>query len=51
MIGAETLMQAAERVLVGNVNIDATQERQRDRRIIATTSGATSWWTWTANAG
>jgi cell division protease FtsH len=36
MIGAETLMQAAERVLVGNVNIDATQERQRDRRIIAT---------------
>ena len=35
MIGAETLMQAAERVLVGNVNIDTTLERQRDRRIIA----------------
>jgi hypothetical protein len=36
MIGAETLMQAAERVLVGNVNLHTTQERQRDRRIIAT---------------
>jgi cell division protease FtsH len=36
MIGADTLMQAAERVLVGNVNIDTTLERQRDRRIIAT---------------
>ncbi|GLH72228.1 hypothetical protein GETHLI_07300 [Geothrix limicola] len=36
MIGAGTLMQAAERVLVGNVNINTTQERQRDRRIIAT---------------
>lgn len=36
MIGADTLMQAAERVLVGNVNINTTQERQRDRRIIAT---------------
>lgn len=36
MIGAETLMQAAERVLVGNVNTQTTQERQRDRRIIAT---------------
>src|ERR1035438_7344842 len=36
MIGEETLMQAAERVLVGNVNIETTQERQRDRRIIAT---------------
>jgi cell division protease FtsH len=35
MIGAETLMQAAERVLVGNVNIHTTQERERDRRIIA----------------
>lgn len=36
MIGAETLMQAAERVLVGNVNLNTTLERQRDRRIIAT---------------
>jgi cell division protease FtsH len=36
MIGEETLMQAAERVLVGNVNVETTQERQRDRRIIAT---------------
>lgn len=36
MIDAETLMRAAERVLVGNVNIHTTQERQRDRRIIAT---------------
>jgi cell division protease FtsH len=36
MIGSEILMQAAERVLVGNVNINTTQERQRDRRIIAT---------------
>jgi cell division protease FtsH len=35
-IGADTLMQAAERVLVGNVNIETTLERQRDRRIIAT---------------
>ena len=35
MIGAETLMQAAERVLVGNVNIHTTQERERDRHIIA----------------
>jgi cell division protease FtsH len=35
MIGADTLMQAAERVLVGNVNTHTTQERQRDRRIIA----------------
>ena len=35
MIGAETLMQAAERVLVGNVNIHTTEERERDRRIIA----------------
>lgn len=35
MIGAETLMQAAERVLVGNVNADTTDERERDRRIIA----------------
>ncbi len=35
MIGAETLMQAAERVLVGNVNTLATHERERDRRVIA----------------
>ena len=35
LIGADTLMQAAERVLVGNVNTHATQERDRDRRIIA----------------
>ncbi|HSI54848.1 MAG TPA: AAA family ATPase [Ramlibacter sp.] len=35
MIGAETLMQAAERVLVGNVNTNTTKERERDRRIIA----------------
>ncbi|MDP2367157.1 AAA family ATPase [Rhodoferax sp.] len=35
MIGADTLMQAAERVLVGNVNIHTTEERERDRRIIA----------------
>jgi len=35
MIGTGTLMQAAERVLVGNVNTSATKERDRDRRIIA----------------
>ena len=35
MIGADTLMQAAERVLVGNVNSSTTKERERDRRIIA----------------
>jgi cell division protease FtsH len=35
MIGADTLMQAAERVLVGNVNAETTEERERDRRIIA----------------
>ncbi|NMG73553.1 AAA family ATPase [Aromatoleum diolicum] len=35
MIGADTLMQAAERVLVGNVNANTTDERERDRRIIA----------------
>jgi cell division protease FtsH len=35
MIGADILMQAAERVLVGNVNTDTTAERERDRRIIA----------------
>ena len=35
MIGADTLMQAAERVLVGNVNLHTTEERERDRRIIA----------------
>jgi len=36
MIGADTLMQAAERMLLGNVNTHTTQERERDRRIIAT---------------
>ncbi|MDB5891866.1 MAG: AAA-metalloprotease-like protein [Polaromonas sp.] len=35
MIDAHTLMQAAERVLVGNVNDNTTKERTRDRRIIA----------------
>lgn len=35
MIGADTLMQAAERVMVGNVNSNTTKERERDRRIIA----------------
>ncbi|HLO64890.1 MAG TPA: AAA family ATPase [Azonexus sp.] len=35
MIDENTLMQAAERVLVGNVNADTTMERERDRRIIA----------------
>jgi cell division protease FtsH len=35
MIGEQTLMQAAERVLVGNVNSNTTKERERDRRIIA----------------
>ncbi|WP_153111621.1 AAA family ATPase [Propionivibrio limicola] len=35
MIGADILMQAAERVLVGNVNTSTTDERERDRRIIA----------------
>lgn len=35
LIDAETLMQAAERVLVGNVNSNTTKERDRDRRIIA----------------
>jgi cell division protease FtsH len=35
MIGGDTLMQAAERVLVGNVNTNTTKERERDRRIIA----------------
>jgi cell division protease FtsH len=35
MIGTDTLMQAAERVLVGNVNTHTTDERERDRRIIA----------------
>jgi cell division protease FtsH len=35
MIDTRTLMQAAERVLVGNVNANATKERERDRRIIA----------------
>ncbi len=35
MIDAATLMRAAERVLVGNVNDNTTKERERDRRIIA----------------
>ena len=35
LIGTDTLMQAAERVLVGNVNSDTTQGRARDRHIIA----------------
>ncbi|MFZ2853389.1 MAG: AAA family ATPase [Rhodocyclaceae bacterium] len=35
MIGSDTLMQAAERVLVGNVNVHTTADRERDRRIIA----------------
>ncbi|HSH91327.1 MAG TPA: AAA family ATPase [Ramlibacter sp.] len=35
MIGDETLMKAAERVMVGNVNSNTTKERERDRRIIA----------------
>ena len=35
LIDAEGLMQAAERVLVGNVNSNTTKERERDRRIIA----------------
>lgn len=35
MIDADTLMQAAERVLVGNVNASTTQSRDRDRRIVA----------------
>ena len=35
MIGADTLMRAAERVMVGNVNANTTKERDRDRRIIA----------------
>jgi cell division protease FtsH len=35
MIGADTLMHAAERVMVGNVNTNTTKERERDRRIIA----------------
>ena len=36
MIGEYVLMQAAERVLVGNVNTETTADRERDRRIIAT---------------
>jgi cell division protease FtsH len=35
LIDAEVLMQAAERVMVGNVNANTTKERERDRRIIA----------------
>ncbi|MDQ6882047.1 MAG: AAA family ATPase [Pseudomonadota bacterium] len=34
-IGEATLMQAAERVLVGNVTERTTKERDRDRRVIA----------------
>ncbi|MBI2772250.1 MAG: AAA family ATPase [Burkholderiales bacterium] len=34
-IGESTLMQAAERVLVGNVTERTTKERERDRRVIA----------------
>jgi cell division protease FtsH len=35
MIDGDTLMKAAERVLVGNVNSHTTKERERDRRVIA----------------
>ena len=35
LIDGDTLMQAAERVLVGNVNTNTTKERERDRRVIA----------------
>ncbi|MBC5764262.1 AAA family ATPase [Ramlibacter albus] len=35
LISDATLFQAAERVLVGNVNTNTTKERERDRRIIA----------------
>jgi len=35
LIDTETLMKAAERVMVGNVNTNTTKERERDRRIIA----------------
>ena len=35
IIDGDTLMKAAERVLVGNVNSNTTKERDRDRRIIA----------------
>ena len=35
LIDGETLMHAAERVMVGNVNANTTKERERDRRIIA----------------
>jgi cell division protease FtsH len=35
LIDTDTLMQAAERVMVGNVNSNTTKERERDRRIIA----------------
>jgi cell division protease FtsH len=35
LIDADVLMQAAERVMVGNVNGNTTKERERDRRIIA----------------
>jgi cell division protease FtsH len=34
-IGESTLMQAAERVLVGNVTERTSKERERDRRVIA----------------
>lgn len=35
MISTATLMRAAERVLLGNVNDQSTKDRERDRRIIA----------------
>ncbi|MFD0667326.1 AAA family ATPase [Ramlibacter sp. MAHUQ-53] len=35
LIDSATLAQAAERVLVGNVNTSTTQDRERDRRIVA----------------
>lgn len=35
LITSEILMQAAERVLVGNVNTSTTADRNRDRRIIS----------------
>lgn len=35
LISTDTLMHAAERVMVGNVNANTTKERERDRRIIA----------------
>ncbi len=35
LIGTGTLLQAAERVLVGNVNASTTQDNERDRRVVA----------------